>query len=67
MMVQLFVKREHEKRCQDAMRSPRHESLTGLSMNGKAQTVSGHVMSVLPDQAFFPDYPLLVTVDQKNP
>ena len=62
MMVQLFAKQEDEKRCRHSIVVGRTLSLTGLSMSGKADIVSGVVMSVLGGQTLYREYPLLVTL-----
>ena len=62
MMVQLFAKQEDEKKCQDSIVVGRTVSVTGLSMSGKADIVSGVVMSVLIGQTLYREYPLLVTL-----
>jgi hypothetical protein len=66
MMVQLFAKQEDEKRCRDSIVVGQTLSLTGLSMSGKADIVSGVVMSVLGGQTLYREYPLLVTLIAKT-
>jgi len=66
MMIQIFAKQEDEKRCRDSIVAGLTVSLTGLSMSGKADTVSGVVMSVLVEQPIYREYPILVTLIAKT-
>ena len=62
MMVQFFAQQRDEEKCRASL-GQRAESLTGLSMSGKAQTIAGVIRSVQSGATIYPDYPILVTIE----
>ena len=62
MMVQFFAQQRDEEKCRASL-GQRAESLTGLSMSGKVQTFAGVIRSVQTGVPIYPDYPILVTIE----
>ena len=65
MMVQFFAQQRDEEKCRTSL-GRRTESLTGLSMSGKVQMFTGVVRSVQTGETMYPDYPLLVTIEDQR-
>jgi hypothetical protein len=65
MMVQFFAQQRDEEKCRASL-GRRAESLTGLSMSGKVQIFTGVVRSVQTGETIYPDYPLLVTIEDQR-
>ena len=64
-MVQFFAQQRDEEKCRSAL-GRRAETLTGLSMTGKVQMFTGVVRSVQMGDTIYPDYPLLVTIEDQR-
>ena len=65
MMVQFFAQQRDEEKCRRSL-GRREESVTGLSMSGKVQIFTGVVRSVQTGETIYPDYPLLVTIEDQR-